>query len=213
MRRSILILVLYALYTSPVLADMYIRMDDGQWGTTNGGEFLITVLDGPIGIYDTTDQFKTFCVETDEFVHYGGEYYVTIDTVAWQGGTGGDEPDPLSPETAYLYSIWLDGPITHSDISANALQEAIWYFEEETQGVENWLVDDAKDAVTPGGFNDSWYDMWGYTIGDIRVMNLWTNPDHTGNAQDLLVRVPAPGAVILSLLGLGAIGIKLRKFA
>ena len=192
---------------------MHINVDTnafGLWGTTNGGEFLITVEEDPIGIYATGEQFKTFCVEIDEFLVDNGEYYVTIDTVAWQGGSGGEEPDPLSPETAYLYSLWLDGPITHSDISANALQEAIWYFEDETLGVENWLVTDAQNAVAPGG---SWYETWGYTIGDIRVMNLWTNENHTGNAQDLLVRVPAPGAVILGLLGLGVASIKLRKHA
>ena len=59
--------------------------------------------------------------------------------MAKQGGTGGPYPDPLSPESAYLYSLWLDGTdgvntIVHSDTTANALQRAIWYNEGESLG-------------------------------------------------------------------------------
>lgn len=57
-----------------------------------------------------------------------------------------------------------------------------------------------------------WYDVWKNTIGDIRIMNLWENADHTGNAQDQLVRVPVPGAILLGVLGLGVASLKLRKF-
>ena len=68
----------------------------------------------------------------------------------------------------------------------------------------------ANDAVADGGI---WFKKWGKdSIGDIRVMNLWTNENHTGDAQDLLVRVPVPGAILLGILGLGVAGVKLRKF-
>jgi len=214
MKKVVLIIVLCALYTAPALADMYISVADGQWGTTNGGEFLITVVEGPIGIYDPTDQFKTFCIETDEFLNYGGKYYVTIDTVAWQGGTGGNEPDPLSPQSAYLYSLWLNGTdgvntIVYNDDTANAIQKAIWYFEEEIVGLP---TEDYDDFVTLANIAVADGDIWGNTIGNIRVMNLWNNVNHTGNAQDLLVRVPVPGAILLGILGLGVAGIKLRKY-
>ena len=202
--------------TVPARADMWVNVQhdfDGQYGTTNGGEFLITVLQDPIGIYAKEAQFTTFCLETDEFVSQNQNYYVTIGTSAWQGGSGGPEPDPLSPQSAYLYSLWLDGGIRHSDTAADALQKAIWYLEQETLGENNWLVGIAQDAVSLGGSNDSWYNRWGYTIGDIRVMSLWANPDHTGNQQDMLVRVPAPAAVLLGLLGLGVAGWKLRRCA
>ena len=200
---------------------MRVLLQDGQYGNTGGGEFLITVLDDPIGIYDKTlnTQFVTFCLETNEYVSYNGEYYVTIGTGALQGGSGGGTPDPLSPESAYLYSLWLDGTdgvnsITHSLTTANALQRAIWSLENESWGSDSGLsgdyIDWATVAVAPGG---SWNTNWGDTIGDIRVMNLWKNVDHTGYAQDQFVRVPVPGAILLGILGLGAAGLKLRRFA
>jgi hypothetical protein len=197
---------------------------DGRNGTTAGGEFLITVLEDPIGIYAQNAQFRTFCLETDEHVSDNHNYYVTLDTEAWQGGQPeGGTPDPLSPETAYLYSLWLDGTdtintIVHSNDTADALQKAMWWLEQETgwgseSGLSGTYIGWAQDAVTAGGSNDSWYNKWGNTIGDIRVMNMWTEANHTGVAQDQLVRVPVPGAVLLGFLGLAAAGLKLRKFA
>ena len=223
MRRVIIITVIcaYAFVTAPASADMMVNLKynfTGRNGTTNGGEFLITVLQDPVGIYDKTEQFRTFCLETNEFVSNDQDYYVTIDTMAWQGGSGGPDPDPLSPQSAYLYSLWLDGtdgvtPIAYDHATANAIQKAIWHFEQETLGEINPYVAWAEDAVTSGGSNDSWYNVWGNTIGDIRVMNLWKDADHTGNAQDQLVRTPLPGAILLGVLGLGVAGLKLRKFA
>lgn len=221
----VFIIVLCAFTAAPALADMSVNLKHnftGRYGTTGGGEFLITVLQDPIGIYPTGDDFRTFCLETDEYVSNDHNYYVTIDTVARLGGRGGPEPDPLSPQSAYLYSLWLDGTdgvnsIDHNDDTADALQKAIWWLEDEKDGwgsnsdLSGTYINWANDAVTMGG-NDSWYDVWGNTIGDIRVMNLWKFEDHTGNAQDQLVRVPVPGAILLGVLGLGVASLKLRKF-
>ena len=218
MRRNLRIVVcLLCLFVAmPTLADMRVKLEKGQYGNTGGGEFLITVLDEPIGIYDKTlnPQFVTFCLETNEFVSYNGEYNVTIGTGALRGGSGGSgglNPDPLSPQSAYLYSLWLDDLIVggHSLTTANDLQRAIWYLEGETLGTNNYLVTQANAAVASGG---SWYNTWGAdSIGDIRVMNLWTLQG--GYAQDQFVRVPVPGAILLGMIGLGAAGLKLRKFA
>ncbi|MCP4608329.1 MAG: hypothetical protein GY845_06410 [Planctomycetes bacterium] len=227
MKRVVIITVIctYAFVTAPAIADMMVNLKTnftGRNGTTNGGEFLITVLQDPIGIYDLNEQFRTFCIETNRYIGNNQNYYVTIDTMAWIGGSGGGNPDPLSAETAYLYSLWLDGTdgvnnILHNDTTADAMQRAIWYSEGETlgsnAGLSGTYLSWANDAVTVGGSNDSWYNKWGNTIGDIRVMNLWTNVNHTGDAQDQLVRVPLPGAVLLGVLGLCIAGVKLRKFA
>ncbi len=219
---SIVVCLLCLFVAAPAIADMRVKLQDGQYGNTGGGEFLITVLDEPIGIYDKTlnSQFMTFCLETNEYVSYNGEYYVTIDTAASLGGYLHPDPDPLSPESAYLYSLWLDGTdgvnsITHSLITANALQRAIWFLENEgtwgsSLGLSGTYIGWATSAAAPGG---TWFTTWGDTIGDIRVMNLWTNVDHTGYAQDQLVRVPVPGAILLGMLGLGVAGLKLRRFA
>lgn len=213
-RKLCLMVVVFLFVAAPVMADMRVNLKynvSGLYGTTNGGEFLIRVLEDPVGIYAEDGQFTTFCIETNEYVYNNTNYYVTIDSVARRGGSGGPKPDPLSPQSAYLYSSWLDNTISHSDTNANALQRAIWYFEQESGGQNNSLVTQANSAVASGG---SWYNKWGAdSIGDIRVMNLWTCVNHTGYAQDQLVRVPVPGAILLGLLGLTAAGVKLRKFA
>ena len=226
MKRNLNIIVpclLCLFVTVPAIAGMKVSLQNGTWGTTNGGEFLITVEEGPIGIYPKNATFESFCIETNEYINSSTVYNVTSDTAAWDGGSGGPEPDPLSPESAYLYSLWLDGTdgvntIIHSDLTANALQRAIWELEDEDLGEDAGLsatyIDWAEEAVTSAGDNDSWFDDWGYTIGDIRVMNLWDYSNICDpHAQDQLVRVPIPGAVLLGMLGLGAAGMKLRRFA
>jgi len=208
---SIAVCLLCLFAAAPALADMRILLQDGTYGNTGGGEFLITVLDDPIGIYPKAGQFVTFCLETNEYVSYNTQYNVTISTGALQGGSGGSggwNPDPLLPQSAYLYSLWIDNLIGHSDGNADDLQKAIWFFEGENLGVNNYLVNQADLAVAPGG---SWNADWGNTIGNIRVMNLW-NLDGS-YAQDQFVRVPVPGAVLLGMLGLSAAGLKLRRFA
>ena len=227
MKRVIFITIIcvFVLASTPAMADMIINVKTnftGQYGTTNGGEFLMTVLQDPIGIYSLNDQFRSFCLETNEYISNNTNYYVTIDTMARQGGTGGPHPDPLSPQSAYLYSLWLDGTdgtntIAHSDTTANAIQRAIWYNEGENlgsnAGLSGTYINWANDAVTLGGSNDSWHNLWGNTIGDIRVMNLWKDANHTLNAQDQFVRVPTPAAVLLGIIGLSIAGVKLRKYA
>jgi len=209
---NIIVICLLCLFVAvPAIADMKVSLKNGTYGTTNGGEFNITVLDDPIGIYPKDATFVSFCLETNEYINYTDEYYVTISTGAIKGGSGGSggwNPDPLSPQSAYLYSLWIDGGITHNNGNADDIQRAIWYLEGENLGVNNFLVTQANTAVAPGG---AWFNIWGNTIGDIRVMNLWT--EQGGYAQDQLVRVPVPGAILLGLLGLGVAGLKLRKFA
>lgn len=133
--------------------------------------------------------------------------------------------DPLDPMTAYLYTQFATGQLSNYDFDnssnqrksdAGQLQNAVWYIEEEIIGplvsgskAEDWY-NEALEATTLGIDGEIWSG-----IGNVRVLNLYGT--YSGGVvgtvhQDVLIYVPVPAAVILGLLGLGAAGIKLRKY-
>jgi hypothetical protein len=72
-----------------------------------------------------------------------------------------------------------------------------------------------------GSFTDQdpGIDPWGLTIGNVRILNIW-KPNHINDfssrryrKQDQLYLTPIPASVILGILGMGVVGIKLRKYA
>ena len=88
--------------------------------------------------------------------------------------------------------------------SADALQYAIWYIEDEiTTELTGLALDFYNDAEDAG-----WTDL-----GDVLVMNVFRDYDdgvYTGNAQDQLIMtsvvIPAPGAVFLGGIGVVLVG-------
>ncbi|MBK8267386.1 MAG: hypothetical protein IPK83_03410 [Planctomycetes bacterium] len=93
-------------------------------------------------------------------------------------------------------------------MAAAQLQQAIYYLQNQTMrpvdgsptGLDNnGLVDFANGASQAG-----WTD-----IGDVRVMQLWAksgNGGFVGNrGSQLTLVIPAPGALLLGFLGIGAI--------
>lgn len=206
-------------------------VDTGQWsGISGGGEFSFynadlntdAYADVTKNQYSNTGSFQTFCVEKDEYV-YPPDYVVEKTIVneyepgksrAVLGGKGGGEPDPLSPFTAYLYTMFATGQLdgyryTGSDAErrsdADALQTAIWAIENEigTGGLSGQAKTWYDDALDSG---------W-TTIGDVRVLNLYVTTGGLDVRQDMLHLVPLPGAVLLGFLGLGYAGMRLRKMA
>ena len=159
--------------------------------------------------------FETFCLETTA-PPVDGTFFVRIETAADNGGAGGQEPDPISPGTAYLYTTLRTNPsalnpfvtssasFTGTDEqrlrAISQLQQAIWRLENESGGVANSLF---MHAIASG-----WTD-----IGAVRVMQLWDTYDaatgtYAGAQNDMLflpTAIPAPQAVLLGLIGLGAI--------
>ncbi len=186
----------------------------------SGGEF--TIYDTALTVHEyaaTTsgkatpaNSFQSFCLERNEYLMPPFDFEtVDMDTAAVRGGVGGGSPDPLDPKTAYLYTQFAKGVLSNYTYAsgpgraadAAQLQNAIWYVENEI------------DSLVAGSQAEAWYNEavaagWN-GIGRVRVLNPY---DSTGKQyQSQLYLVPVPGAVLLGFLGLGAAGLKLRRFA
>lgn len=216
-----------AMLAAPAMADLTQTMKVyDSYGSTRGGEFLATYsgLDFvPVSLGESQGKFETFCIEKDETIHFNRTYYVEYtQDGAKRGGVAGGNPDPLDNQTAYLYRQFITGELDGYiyDVSggsggrrqsANALQMAIWYLENELTNphaglnafekglVDQFLADAANHANDP--------------IGTVGVLNLFGNANGTKFHQDQLVmkQVPAPGAAAMGMIGLGLIGWTKRR--
>ncbi len=198
-------------------------------GEPLGGELIVN-------IFQTGQIFRTFCLEQEETIFFGGPggtfpfEVVGISTGAVFGGGNPDNPgggfDPISSRTAFLYERFATGTLDGYNFglntdpdrirSADALQNAIWYLEHEISDPYANIADPATQALIDHFLT---MDMGDYTgIGNIRVLNLvyriqGPNGEQVGEvAQDVLVMVPLPHAAGLGLAGLlGVVGLTGRR--
>ena len=184
-----------AVAAADVMAGDSIVFGDGPGSP--GGEFNIDNLTNGAG----TD-FITFCLEKNEFLSFGPTYTVaSVTTGAMNGGLGGGNPDPISFATAWLYTQFRAGTLSGylgDAASANALQNAFWYLENEIGSVSGQALTWANLGLANGT-----------SLGQVRVMNLL---DSGGNvAQDQLVMIPEPETYAMLLAGLGLMGFVARR--
>lgn len=192
-----------------------------------GGEFGVALAATP---NDT--EMITFCVERNEYINFSDTFLVdSIETYADAGGVGGGPNDPLDARTAWLYYNFNHGTLLNytsgliNDFSgnrvssANALQDAVWFLEQEltSAGVGAAFVQAANDEWNDyaGGTNLTYSGNMQDAIDRVRIMNIsWSSGARTGQrAQSQLFEVPEPGTIVIwSALGLlGMAGYRRRR--
>src|SRR5450759_5179274 len=231
MKRIAFVLLLVAALASPAMAgQVQVGPGNGQAGdygiyqTGSGGEFTINALGnyntlsyfaGAKDINAVVGSFQTFCIEDNEYISpYPTVYNASLSNVAVLGGIGGGSPDPISYGTAYLSSTFAAGgfagaetynyantPAGGRNTSANLLQQAFWWLEDEGP------VYDASNPymakVVSVFLNPKADAPYGYS--NVYAMNLWTLDG--GYAQDVLYTGVPDGGATLMLLGGALVGL------
>jgi len=205
----------------------------------NGGEFNLSNIYGDaqsyVSKYDAKarigdNSIETFCIEVSEYVSLNHTYEYQITDSAIKGGTL--TKDPISVGTGWLYSLFARGLLHGYDYvgngranSAGALQQTIWWLEDEvttepnntfTTQVENYF--NGLGGVSPKRtefiYNNETITAayFGVAVLNLRELNsndsYWSKQDQliwTGGGHTF---VP-DGGVSLMLLGLAIGGLYL----
>jgi hypothetical protein len=213
--------IVLLVFCTPALASIQvgdtIRFQNGPGSP--GGEFGIAHAASP-----TITEFLTFCVEKNEYINFSSDFYVeSIETFANNGGVGGatGNQDPVDARTAWLYYNFRNQTLanyTFGDVnnfssnredSANALQNAVWFLENEQDSAGSGA---AFVAAANAEWNEYINNALTYSgnmldaINSVRIMNLrWGNA--TGQfAQSQLFMTPEPGTITI-WAGLGLLGV------
>jgi hypothetical protein len=173
------------------------------------GSFSGTVVSGAGAV----SSFASFCVEYQEGFTYNTNLYVqgvtTATTNAAGGSYGASTSDPLSFQTAWLFTQYSNGVYGNSVTVNDAMQQAFWSLENEPGNpplnlLAQSYVFSANAAVTSGYA----------TLGNVRVLNLYKDAAYKNYAQDQLVMlapVPEPETYAMLLAGLGVMGAVVRR--
>ncbi len=183
---------------------------------------------GPFLLHDTTsgEEFLTFCVEVTESISFGKNYTVGSIGDAVVGG-GGPNPDPVGDQTAWIYWHFRKGDLNslmsgHADWNSalteeryDAIQAAIWYFEQEKtnyqggHGLTNDIWDLAQNLISEANSNSANFNANNL----VKAINPTSIDPTTGEViqNQSVLMVPEPSSLLLLGAGLLTIGLAVRR--
>lgn len=208
--RAIFALTAAAALAGTAFAAPTVRLSDtGGNGNNNDGFWADLGADG-------SDDFVTFCVETQEFFKYGRAYEYTISTyVTNRAGAGPLSLDnPTGYAIAHIFETFSrDGGSGIAGLSGIGGLSSTQYRELVQRTIWNKLYGgNTTGTFTQGKIDQLFAAALGQTnsLGRVRVMNLWEDAETgLGPAQDQLILIPLPsgaGLAAAGLLGLAAAG-------
>jgi len=202
-----------SVWAIPSSGEVNVKRIPGYY-TSNGGEFTVTAV-------DESFSFQTFCLEKNEQVGSNPHYYeINPYDAAVAGGVGGwttlpngEQGDPISLGTAYLYSQFRKGTLAGYDYtpgsgreaSAGLLQIAIWWLEDE-QSLKVPLNNPFLNLLDGIDSNTDWKVDADGAYG-VKVFNMYTRgKDGTLVFKQDFLYVP-DGGLTLAFLGMGLAGL------
>jgi len=173
----------------------------GSDGNIWGGAFEIDNLATGPGV-----DFKTFCVQLHQDVDYDNLFVVGAIS---EFADDDDGPDPISPETAWIFSSYRHGAL--SGFTSDEIQAAIWMLEGDWTLADGIAVfgaaiigdPEALIALAESNVNAGWVN------DGVRVINLFTLDGRKAQDQLTLSEVPEPGTLLL--VGSGAAALMKRR--
>ena len=197
----------------------------------------------PVGAHvnDPGGIFETFCLEHGEVFSPGTQYNWTMSTAAHAGGGdaahgaqqdgSGNWFDPIDSRTAYLYTQFWNGTLQWTDsanvlksydyvgigagrpVSADALQKAIWYLENELSLTDIGGTSSDAYRLTLAAQHAIDIGQWS-GIGNVRVLTLTDNAGNFRQDQLFVTSVPLPPAAVMGLglmAAMAALGARRRR--
>jgi hypothetical protein len=181
---------------TPVTGTTYNFTSDGSVtltqpsGGQDNGPFVVAINSADATLAKVGNGTEVFCLENNVYFTPGARYVATLNDLVYSGqGPAGTYSKALSEDAKKIYNAFREGTLTNWA----AIGNGIWY----AQGI-------GGAYLNPGPSD--------YVSGDFKVLNLWTltGSDASGwtatDVQSQIVKIPAPAAAVLGMMGLGLVG-------